>query len=107
MEQQQASFNESASYAARHEEAPQYSGHFSDSHRQKLSPQRHRMAATAGQRLILAIVSLALFLLIFLVIIVLIVTKEFTLTVAISVIPVSLALIAAVIVVNIVFNQKQ
>ena len=62
MEQQQAPFNESISSAERHEEASQYSGYFPDSGQQKLFPQHHRMAATAGQRLLLALVSLTLLL---------------------------------------------
>ncbi len=108
MEQQQAPFNESTS---RHEEAPQYNGYFPDSRQQKLSPQQHRMAATAGQRLLLAIVSLAILLVMFLVIIALVAIKALTPDMDTSIIPViimmSLGLIAAVIVVNVVFNRKQ
>lgn len=111
MEQQQAPFHESSSYDARHEEAPQYSGYFPNSRQQKLSPKQQLMAPTAGQRLILAITSLSLLFVMFLIIITLIAAKLLTPDMATSVIPVivmaSLGLIAAVIVVNVVFNRKQ
>ena len=112
MEQQQTPFNESPSYAARYEEAPQYNGYFPDSRQQKLSPQQHLTAATAGQRLVLAIVSLVLLFVMFFAIIALVashlVTPDIIDTGIIPIIVVmSLGLIVAVIIVNVVFNRNQ
>ena len=110
MEQQQAHFDESTSYAAGYEEGPRYKDYSPDSRGQKLSPREHLMTPTAGQRLILAIVSLAMLFLMFLAVIILATTGALAPNMAPEMSDFAimfLGLFVAVIVVNIVFNRKR
>ena len=111
MEQQQAHFDESPSYAAGYEEVPRYKDYFPDSREQKLAPREQLMTPTTGQRLILAIVSLAMLFLMFLAVILLATTGALAPTMAQNFAPVFalmfLGLFVAVIVMNMVFNRKR
>jgi hypothetical protein len=115
MSQQQMNFDADKrdgppSYETGYQEATQdrdYSSHFPG---QKLSWQDAAMQPTAGQRLALAIVSLLILFLFFLALIVLLTTGALAPNIAQNFAPafgyMSLGLIAAVIVVNVLFNRK-
>ncbi|HLQ29802.1 MAG TPA: hypothetical protein VK140_11280 [Ktedonobacteraceae bacterium] len=115
MSQQQMNFDEinrdeSASYTAGYEEPPHYNTYSSGSFGQKLSGHESGRTPTAGQRLALAIVSLVLLLLMFFAIVAVALSGSLAPDVAKNLSPVlglvSLGFIAAIIVVNVVFNRK-
>jgi hypothetical protein len=105
MEQQQVHSDESTAYTTGYEEVPRTYNDFPDSHGQKLSPHEHQMSPTAGQRFILAIVSLVLLTLALIAVILL---ADFTThnEIQFGIVFFYLVLLAAI-VVNVKFNRKR
>lgn len=108
----QSSFDESTSYSTGYEEAAGSKDSFTDSSGQKLSPRDGLMSPTAGQRLLLAIVSLLLLFLIFLTVVILVTTGALAPThivpsIAAVLVVMVLGFFAAVVVINVVFNRRR
>jgi hypothetical protein len=111
MSQQHMEFNpgsgqESASYSVGYEEASHNSYSSSSSRGHKLSWQDADMHATAGQRLALAIVSLAMFMVIIFGLVLLSIASNAAAWVVVPILFIIVLYSALAIVINVVFNRK-
>jgi hypothetical protein len=108
MEQQQAQFDESTTYTTGNGDIPPTNDYFPVAQGQKLSPLEHLTSPTAGQRLLLAIVSLVLlFLTILLVVLLAVYSPHALQDFGVAFGYLALGLFVAVIVLNVQFNRKR